>query len=232
MKDRRYLLNIKQLLDEAEGEALATYACKKLDQTRLAKVQKFPIGRKRAEAIGAGLLLQIGLQEMRHTNSDASEEKEAIQLFSVAELLAKLEQVMEAEYIYGENGKPYFKNLPVYFNLSHSGDYVFCVFSEEEVGVDVQNRKAKTKERIVKRFFTSAEQSAWEKCVTEEEREYLFYKFWTRKEAYGKLTGEGIVKAASVDVTGENGVSDVVWDDFEMPEGYWISICRKARKKE
>lgn len=241
MNDIRYLLSIKELLDDSVKEKLLEAACAKLDSERLQKVQGISQARKRGQSIGAGLLLQLGLQEISkrdlccdevvRTNEDEVSEEALIQCFTVSQIIAMLDDPIEEEYTYGEKGKPYFKNIPINFSLSHSGDYVFCVFSEQEVGADIQYKKPDAGERVVKRFFTEAEREAWKRCATQEEREELFYKLWSRKEAYGKLTGEGIVAATAVDVM-EALPMAIFWQDFKVLENYHISICKSAREEE
>ncbi|MCM1136850.1 MAG: 4'-phosphopantetheinyl transferase superfamily protein [Clostridium sp.] len=97
---------------------------------------------------------------------------------------------------YGENGKPYLSEYPnIHFNLSHSGDYVCCALSGEPVGVDIQE-KLEEKEKVAERFFTSADRvrlSAWEG----EQRRDLFFRMWSIKESYIKLTGEGMARGLS-----------------------------------
>ncbi len=228
MKDKKYFLSITELLDGVAGEKLMEAAIAKLDKERGQKAQKATHIRKRAESIGAGLLLQWGLQEMAGEGvTDAGD----IVHLTVSQVLEHLQDPIEPTYTYGPKGKPYFKDCPLFFSISHSGDYVFCVFSEQEVGADIQYRKPGAGERIMKRMFTKAEREAIQHCESPEEWEVLFYRYWTRKEAYGKLTGEGIVPAVSADVTGESP-QKVCWEDDVMPEGYQLSICKWTEEKE
>lgn len=82
-------------------------------------------------------------------------------------------------------GKPYAKNLPVYFSISHSGDWVVCTVSDKETGIDI--------EKIRPHKPKSAE-----KFATEKELEYIysaekgFFEIWTLKEAYFKCIGTGL----------------------------------------
>ena len=62
-----------------------------------------------------------------------------------------------------DDGKPYFKEIPgIRFNLSHSGDYIACAFSDLEIGLDLQICSAPhlSVMRIAKRFFTGQEYEA------------------------------------------------------------------------
>lgn len=231
MNDIRYLLSIRELLESPDREKILEEAYGKLDAERLQKINKITNEKKRAESICAGLLLQLGVQELCRTRETTGSQ---IPLLTVSQVLAMLGEPIEIEYTYGERNKPYFRNLPWYFNLSHSEEYVFCVFSEQEVGVDIQYKRSFYNERILRRFFTKEEQALWESLATPEERETFFYRMWIRKEAYGKLTGEGIAKAVSVNVTGEDEIAKlgVIWEHFEVLPDYQIGVCKGLGKKE
>lgn len=90
-----------------------------------------------------------------------------------------------------EGGKPYLPHQhEFYFNISHSGAYVFCVTDRQPVGVDIQITK-KTSIRLAERFFQKEE---WKNIIDreKEKQEELFFRYWVVKEGYLKLTGEGI----------------------------------------
>ncbi len=82
----------------------------------------------------------------------------------------------------GAHGKPYFRDLPIKFSVSHCKSRVVVAVSEREIGVDIQHISPRRAD-ITKRFFT------------EEEAEYVgsdtarFYEIWTKKEAYSKWKG-------------------------------------------
>ena len=92
-----------------------------------------------------------------------------------------------------ERGKPYFPNYPsLHFSVSHSGDIFACAFSDEPIGLDVQEYKHRPDEaercrKIAARFFHRDEIDALDADTVS-----AFYNIWTAKEAYVKLTGQGI----------------------------------------
>ncbi len=76
-----------------------------------------------------------------------------------------------------------------YFNLSHSGEYAACVIGESPVGVDIQQYRP-VKEGLAKRFFQIQEANHL-KQVRGSAKQELFFRYWSAKESYIKLTGEG-----------------------------------------
>lgn len=90
--------------------------------------------------------------------------------------------------IYGKNGKPYLRGESVFFNISHSGDYIICSMGESEVGCDVQTI-GKYNPRIAERFFTENERIFLENSHNQPSD---FTRLWTLKESVLKKTGEGI----------------------------------------
>ncbi|MCD7729124.1 MAG: hypothetical protein LUI60_04340 [Clostridia bacterium] len=85
------------------------------------------------------------------------------------------------EILKGENGKPYIKNNPVYFNLSHSGNYCAVAISGSPVGVDIEVC-GKGIRKAVLSTFPHREQS---EIITETD----FLNHWTARESYIKYCG-------------------------------------------
>ena len=85
-----------------------------------------------------------------------------------------------------ENDKPYIAGRDdIYFNLSHSGEVVVCAVSPVEVGCDIELIK-EDRPRIAQRFFTEEEQE-----FSSGSKEN-FYRMWTLKESFMKVTGKGL----------------------------------------
>lgn len=93
-------------------------------------------------------------------------------------------------------GKPRVPGLPgFHFNFSHSGNLTACAFSDQEVGLDLQETggRAVNPLRVARRFFTASEYEALLSLSEKPAKQLeLFYRFWTIKEAYLKYIGCGL----------------------------------------
>ena len=88
-----------------------------------------------------------------------------------------------------ERGKPYFADLPVHFNVSHSGMLWVCMVGDAPCGIDIQvgqEMNVRKYDNIIRRYYTPNEQDFCEKYGTEG-----FFRIWAHREALGKYTGEG-----------------------------------------
>ena len=106
----------------------------------------------------------------------------------------------DATVLISECGKPYFKDLDIRFNISHSGSRMIIAVSDKEIGADIQIKKP-IHDGLVKRFFTPEEQEYVLSADSVALRLDRFYEIWTKKEAYGKWKGCGMSGVLSVDVT-------------------------------
>jgi 4'-phosphopantetheinyl transferase len=89
----------------------------------------------------------------------------------------------------GENKKPYIKNAPVFYNISHSGDQIMLAVSSSEIGIDVElvDPSFEFKD-VVNEYFGQDEAS----FIEEKQSAGRFFMLWTRKEAFTKATGKGL----------------------------------------
>ena len=106
-----------------------------------------------------------------------------------------------------KDGKPYFENCPIYFNISHSFGYLALAVGEREVGIDIQ-RINNISEKVLKRFVGKKGESALENTL-----------LWTHLESYAKLIGRGIPLKDN-----EKGIP-CEYFDFTSLDGYVISVC-------
>lgn len=85
-----------------------------------------------------------------------------------------------------ENGKPLADGL--FFNVSHSGNYVVGVVSDCEVGCDIE-KVSSAPMKVAQHYFGPAES---EYINSEPDKDRAFFTIWTLKESYIKMTGQGL----------------------------------------
>ena len=86
---------------------------------------------------------------------------------------------------FSKNGKPYLKNCPLFFNLTHSEGLVCCAVCQSEVGIDAEMPKP-CRKNVIKRVLCENEINS----MTDEENDFI--KLWTIKESFLKHSGKGI----------------------------------------
>lgn len=130
-------------------------------------------------------------------------------------------------YFENENGKPYFCDCSdIFFSLSHSGEWAIAVFSDQEIGCDIQKIK-KVDLNIAKRFFA---QDEYAYICESENRMDSFFSIWTKKESYIKAVGTGLstlLSSFSVFETDEWS-----FDECDNITGYKIAVCSQKHPDE
>lgn len=148
-----------------KNEALYASAYAAVPEERRRRADRYVRADARFLSIGAALLLKKALAEAG---------------------------VFDAEFGFGEYGKPYLKNRgDVFFNVSHSGDYVFCAVSNRELGCDIE-RIREVDLALAERFFRYDEYASVAAAVSPGERSVLFARYWTLKESFIKAAGCGL----------------------------------------
>lgn len=181
------------------------------------------------------LMQQLTLERQSRI-SNMKQEKNRRQSMGAGLLLQKVLALYHMENTRIRNtlyGKPEVEGLE--FNLSHSDNLVVCAVSNEPIGCDVEKiRKASL--GVVERYFSKCEQIYLSQFSG---REYNknFFKLWTMKESYVKMTGEGLrVPFKSYAIVFEDENARVVRNAEAQPchlssvevQDYVISICAKS----
>jgi 4'-phosphopantetheinyl transferase len=104
-------------------------------------------------------------------------------------------------------GKPHLPDMPLHFNLSHSGRFCLLAVSRRHpVGADVERwREEPDFARLARRCFSPPEREWWE-TLPESSRIPAFFQLWTCKEALVKTAGQGIrlgLSQCEFDLSGE-----------------------------
>ena len=94
------------------------------------------------------------------------------------------------DIIYNEYNKPLLKKYNVFFNISYSDNIAVLAISKNKVGIDIEKIKSYN-EDIVNRIYSISEKKLLENSKN---KDYLFTKLWTYKEAYVKYLETGIDK--------------------------------------
>ena len=110
-------------------------------------------------------------------------------------------QATELQFAYSTNGKPslafaaQFQNLN--FNLSHcDGIAVYAVARNRDLGIDVESLRPFSEiHEIAERCFSPEERSSL-RSLESPQQEERFFRYWTRKEAILKCSGEGFSNAS------------------------------------
>mgnify|MGYP004500489071 CR=1 FL=1 len=147
-----------------------------------------------------------------------------------SELLAKRNiSYNSLEYYNNEYGKSYLKNNNLFFNISHSFDYVITIISNKEIGIDIEKIR-KTPFNVINQF------------ATEKEKEYILsssknieeriFKIYTLKEAYFKMLGTNLNHILEVEFIIEK--DKIYCNDRNVKvgfindiKGYVIAYCEK-----
>jgi 4'-phosphopantetheinyl transferase len=141
------------------------------------------------------------------------------------------------------SGKPYLSNQSdngsLQFSISDSDGLVLFAFGRHTmVGVDIERvGELPQMEEIVSSHFTNREKREFASCPGSECL-YLFYRYWTRKEAVLKAAGEGLLRrldCVNVTATGDGfkpwkvriagtALREFSIRDVECPKGYMAAV--------
>lgn len=249
-----YLLPVGEFRDEELFESLLGYVCpERREKVRRCarqedKVRSLGAGLllqyARAEWERAG---ESDLTERERAGKETLREREHAGKWTLAERecapaaglvspcqwrLVAPQQILESlpfqgdiSFRYGKDGKPYIKDDSFFFSLSHSGDYVACGISGQEIGVDIQQEPSFDVDRLARRFLSAGEWEQVSQCEGRAEKSACFSRFWTRREAFGKLTGEGLRGGLAVNL--EERLEELgVCCDYSAPAaGYAACAC-------
>ncbi|MDL2246771.1 4'-phosphopantetheinyl transferase superfamily protein [Methanobrevibacter sp. OttesenSCG-928-K11] len=134
---------------------------KYVSKQRIVKTNNFKFERDRKLSIGSEILLLYGLNKLDITNPIIEEDG---------------------------YGKPYLLDFEdVFFNISHSFNYVACGISNKPIGVDIEYIKPIDFE-ITNMFFFKKE---YDYILNSKNKNEAFYKIWVLKESFAKMMGLG-----------------------------------------
>lgn len=118
----------------------------------------------------------------------------------------------------GEHGKPFLTLRPaIHYNITHSGAYVACVMTDQEVGIDIQIHRKVNYRQMLERIVPAGMVA---EILDSDDLDRAFFTQWVIREAYIKWTGEGLSRdLRTIDMESghytlldlEPGYSGAVW---------------------
>ena len=178
--------------DALADEKLYEKAYSLIPEYRKAKADKMKMRENKLQTVTAGLLLNyaVGKWSIKTGERDYKTDENLYEKVDIISVIEANNQYFDYEIAYNSQGKPYFlSNREIFFNISHSSNYVACVIGDRPVGIDIEKAR-KGRQNLAKRFFDVSE-AEWIKECDSDQR---FFRIWTLKEAYGKATGFGVLE--------------------------------------
>lgn len=157
---------------------------------------------------------------------------ETILKYSIYQLLGVISDIT---IHYNPFGKPYISNIDNFFyNISHAGKWVVLAYSDEEVGIDIEEIQFLYDE-IPKDFFTAQEVQFIKSDFDKNKQAEHFTQIWTLKESYIKYYGTGLytdLKTFSV-INANNAINNPINPNHFYPRfrsllfdnNYFLSLC-------
>lgn len=180
---------------------------RKMPQKRQEKINVYRFWDDKYLSLGAGVLLSHGLKERGLLQTETS-------------------------VVYNENGKPYWRDGGIFFNISHSGKYAACSFSDKETGVDIEEL-SDVSEELMRAVCTDAEYQYL--LAAGEKQKEDFFRLWTAKESFMKCIGTGldtdpaeleVAFGRRVQMTQGVSAESCFFKEYEV-EGYSMTVCSR-----
>lgn len=172
--------------DILSDECLFNAFYKGVSEARRKKVDRFLFYPDKRMSLGVEVLLYAALDRYGFDRNGCGPEN-----------AGGCEETSGIRFGIGEYGKPYIEGHGnIFFNMSHSDDYVMAVVSDREVGCDIQKMGGAEMD-LAERFFCEQEFRHLSGQPTDTEKRDMFYRYWTLKESFMKATGLGMELALS-----------------------------------
>lgn len=176
------------------------YLLGKMSLQRQNKIKSYSFNDDKLRSLGAGILIDYGLNIYGLSRN-------------------------QINIVYNKMGKSYIEGKDLYFNISHSDQFVACAFSNEDVGIDLQ-KVHKVSDSFVNKVCTKKE---IDQILNDRENQII--RLWTFKESYLKMTGEGIARDFSkieIDLKNKRSFNhkELFFQEYQL-ENYYLTICCK-----
>ena len=148
----------------------------------------------------------------------------------------------DVKFEYGEFGKPRLSAIhgsAVHFNVSHAGGLAaYAVCRSTDVGIDIEHDDGRIDPReLAPTICSVAELLQFQGCVASEQRA-MFFRLWTRKEAYIKCLGRGLSMEPDTVEVADSDEPDQLAGEGDLrcsirtlpsPPSYYLSVAARRR---
>lgn len=199
-----YLLNIRTIITND----MIIFANYHFSEERIQKINDYVLYDEKKRCFFSELLLRIGLCK---------------------DFGIKNENIKITRDMYG---KPKLdEKYHIYYNISHSDDWVVCIISNQKVGIDIEKIRPIASDKLIDKILTVSEKE----CVNDK-KELKFFEYWTLKEAYSKQIGKGlsigfkninfgdITNSINVELFGRKD-NEVTFGLYRINDDYIMAIC-------
>ncbi len=135
----------------------------------------------------------------------------------------------QLKFSYGKNGKPSLRQSSaaenLNFNVSHSGGLaLYAITKNRDIGIDLEKiTPCSDMDAIAGQVFFTEERNAL-KFLESPHKEENFFRYWTRKEAQLKCTGEGFSSELENETRFEGSVLEL-----EPAEGFIATLAVRGK---
>ena len=143
----------------------------------------------------------------------------------LCEVLKKRYGIIEPpQFAFGPCGKPMLADFPgIHFNLSHCSRAALCVVDKYPVGCDIEAVPENLDMDLCRYCFNDEEADT---ICSSPCPALAFTELWTRKEAFLKLTGQGLPADGLRDVMGSPLARKTCFGTLAAPDrSYVYSVC-------
>lgn len=202
------VINISEKLDAEKYTFLEQFVA----MEKVARIQKFWHWEDRQRSLFGDLLIRKMISEQTGRAND------------------------ELSFETTDFGKPNLKGeTGLYFNISHSGDWVACVIHTESIGIDVEI--IQDIDLSISEMYFSPEEN--NEIVRAEDSFERFFDYWTLKESFIKYIGKGLsqplnsftIHLGQEKITVESAdelASDCTLKQYSLGYPYKMAVCAKT----
>lgn len=167
-------------------------------------------------------------EALRYRQINGQRQSLAVYLLLCEALEKEYGIVERPEFSFGEHGKPFLADhADIHFNFSHCRRAVLCVVDSVPVGCDIEAVPEKLDMDLCRCCFNDEEVDA---IISSPSPTIAFTELWTRKEAFLKLTGEGLTDNLPAVLAAPLAQKASFSTHISPDHSYVYTICKRGRK--